>query len=56
VKQDLWPLKRLVKLLGPNWDYFVTDITEGGPGNRERQAFLYNKTKVFFRNLVGEIA
>jgi len=55
VKQDLWPLQRLVKLLGPNWDYFVTDVTEGGPGNRERQAFLYNKTKVFFRNLVGEI-
>lgn len=55
VKQDLWPLKRLVDLMGPNWDYFVTDVTEGGPGNRERQAFLYNKTKVFFRNLVGEI-
>ncbi len=55
VKQDLEPLKRLMRLLGPNWEYFVTDVTEGGPGNRERQAFLFNKNKVKFRNLVGEI-
>lgn len=55
VKKDLDPLKRLVKLLGPNWSYFVTDVTEGSKGNRERQAFLYNKNRVRFRNLVGEI-
>ena len=55
VKRDLAPLKRLVELLGPNWSYFVTDITRGGPGNRERQAFLYNTSKVHFRNLVGEV-
>lgn len=55
VKSDLAPLRRLLRLLGPNWDYFVTDVTEGGPGNRERQAFLYDKNKVQFRNLVGEI-
>jgi endonuclease/exonuclease/phosphatase family metal-dependent hydrolase len=55
IKRDLAPLRRLLKLLGPNWDYFVTDVTEGNKGNKERQAFLYNKQKVFFRNLVGEI-
>lgn len=55
VKKDLAPLKRLVNLLGPNWDYFVTDVTEGTKGNHERQAFLYNKSRVWFRNLVGEI-
>ena len=55
VKSDLKPLERLMRLLGPNWSYFVTDVTEGGPGNRERQAFLFNKNKVFFRNRVGEI-
>lgn len=55
VKKDLKPLQRLVQLLGPTWDYFVTDVTEGNKGNKERQAFLYNKKKVFFRNLVGEI-
>ena len=55
IKEDLRPLRRLMTLLGPNWDYFVTDVTEGGPGNRERQAFLYNTNKVRFRNLVGEV-
>ncbi len=55
IKDDLAPLRKLVDLLGPNWDYFVTDVTEGGPGNRERQAFLYNTNKVRFRNLVGEL-
>jgi len=55
VKDDLGPLKRLAGLIGPNWSYFVTDITEGGPGNRERQAFLFNKNCVHFRNMVGEI-
>ena len=55
VKKDLAPLERLTRLLGPNWDYFVTDVTEGRKGNGERQAFLFNKNKVRFRNLVGEI-
>lgn len=55
VMGDLEPLRRLVKLLGPQWDYFVTDITSGSAGNQERSAFVYNKNKVFFRNLVGEI-
>ena len=55
VKSDLAPLRRLVKLLGPSWDFFVSDVTEGGPGNRERMAFLYNRNRVRFRNLIGEL-
>ena len=55
VKQDLKPLKRLIKLLGRNWSYFVSDVTEGSRGNYERMAFLYNKNRVFFRNLIGEL-
>ena len=55
IRDELGPLQRLVRLLGPNWDYFVTDVTAGRKGNSERMAFLYNKNKVFFRNLVGEI-
>jgi endonuclease/exonuclease/phosphatase family metal-dependent hydrolase len=55
IKQDLAPLRKLLKLLGPNWDYLVTDITEGGPGNRERQAFLFDTNRIRFRNLVGEL-
>ncbi|MCP4008824.1 MAG: endonuclease/exonuclease/phosphatase family protein [Proteobacteria bacterium] len=55
IKKDLKPLRRLVKLLGPNWSYFVTDVTEGHAGNTERIAFLYNTNRVFFRNLIGEL-
>jgi len=55
VKSDLGPLKRLIGLLGPNWDYFVTDISDHEGGNAERMAFVFNRNKVAFRNLVGEI-
>lgn len=55
VKADLGPLRRLVKLLGPSWDYFVSDVTGGAAGNTERMAYLFNKDKVQFRNLIGEL-
>ena len=55
VKSNLFPLKRLVNLLGPNWDYFVSDVSTQKGGNSERMAFVYNKNKVFFKNLIGEI-
>lgn len=55
VKSNLWPLQRLIKLLGPDWDYFVSDVSTHEGGNRERMAFVYNKTKVLFRNIIGEI-
>ena len=55
VKTDLAPLRRLVRLLGPNWEYFVSDVSTHKGGNNERMAFVYNTNRVFFRNLIGEI-
>ena len=55
VREDLGPLKRLKHLLGPNWDYFVTDTSDHKGGNNERMAFFYDTNKVIFRNLIGEI-
>lgn len=55
LRDDLRPLKRLVGLLGPNWDYFVTDVGDHEGANYERAGFVYNKDKVFFRNVIGEI-
>lgn len=55
VKTDLAPLRRLMKLLGPNWDFFVSDVSTHKGGNNERMAFVYNTNRVFFRNLIGEI-
>ena len=55
VNEDLEPFRRLMRILGREWDYIATDITEGPSGNRERMAFVYNTEKVWFRKVAGEI-
>ena len=55
IGNDLTDLTFLLSLLGPEWDYILTDVTEGASGNAERLAFLYDKRKVIFRNIAGEI-
>ena len=55
VSEDLRALEKVIKLLGGNWDYIVTDSTAGGAGGGERMAFLYDRSKLFFKNLAGEI-
>jgi len=55
VTADLKGLDRLLHLLGPNWDYIVTDQTDGGAGAGERLAFVYDKCKIIFRKMAGEI-
>ncbi|MGF1500698.1 MAG: endonuclease/exonuclease/phosphatase family protein [Paracoccaceae bacterium] len=47
--------RRLERLLGPTWDYMLTDLTEGVGGNGERMAFVFDRRRVFFRNIAGEI-
>ena len=48
-------LKKVVKLLGDNWDYIVTDSTEGKPADGERMAFIYDRCKISFRKIAGEL-
>lgn len=55
INEDLRPLKKIVWLLGPNWDYIVTDVTAGSGGNGERLAFVFDKRKVQFRNIASEL-
>ena len=55
INRDLKGLKRVMELLGGDWDYIVTDTTEGFGGNSERMAFVYDRRKVRFRNIAGEI-
>ncbi|WP_018896460.1 endonuclease/exonuclease/phosphatase family protein [Rhizobium sp. 2MFCol3.1] len=55
VNENLKPLERVMKILGREWDYIVTDVTEGPSGNGERMAFVYNTEKVWFRKIAGEI-
>jgi endonuclease/exonuclease/phosphatase family metal-dependent hydrolase len=55
IRRDLDALEDVKRLLGPSWDYIATDVTEGGAGNRERMAFLFNRDRVWFRKVAGEL-
>jgi len=56
VREDLDGLDKVLGILGrSNWEYIVSDVTEGKPGNRERMAFVYNKNSVSFNRVAGEI-
>ncbi len=55
IKGSLSPLKKLMRILGHHWDYLVSDITEGTQGNGERMAYIYDKRKVQFTSVAGEI-
>jgi endonuclease/exonuclease/phosphatase family metal-dependent hydrolase len=55
VKENLGDLKQLIKVLGPWWEYIVTDVVAGRAGNTERIAYLYDTRKVRFDHLAGEV-
>ena len=55
VNRDLTDLRKLMRFLGDDWDYILTDVTEGVGGAGERMAFLFDKRFVQFRNVAGEI-
>ena len=49
-------LKRVMRLLGPSWDFIASDITDSRlGGNGERMTFVYDTRKVLFRNIAGEV-
>ena len=52
---DLSSLEAVMNILGFSWGYLLTDVTEGKQGNMERMAFVYDKRKVNFGGLAGEI-
>jgi endonuclease/exonuclease/phosphatase family metal-dependent hydrolase len=55
VNNNMQPFLKMMEILGPTWSYIATDVTEGSGGNGERMAFVYDKGKVLFRNIAGEI-
>jgi endonuclease/exonuclease/phosphatase family metal-dependent hydrolase len=48
-------LEKIMRYLGPSWDYLTTDTKRGKGGNQERMTFVYDKRKVLFRNVIGQI-
>jgi endonuclease/exonuclease/phosphatase family metal-dependent hydrolase len=55
VGANLGGLERLKRLLGGTWRYVVSDVTEGKAGNHERLAFLFDRRKIRFSGVAGEI-
>lgn len=55
VRGDLDEFLELKRILGPDWDYIATDVTDGGAGNGERMVFLFNRDRVRFRHIAGEL-
>lgn len=50
----LW--HKVMGYLGPDWDYIATDVTDASlGGNEERLTYVFDKRKVHFRNIAGEI-
>lgn len=46
----------IMRILGPSWDYIATDVTHSKlGGNGERLTYVYDKRKVWFKNIAGEI-
>lgn len=55
IRTDLKELKNLMQILGQDWSFIATDVTDGDAGNGERMVFLYNRRIVQFRNIAGEL-
>ena len=55
VNADMDLFRRVLRILGRDWDFIATDVTEGASGNGERMAFVYDRRKVRFRGIAGEI-
>ncbi|GGG90501.1 hypothetical protein GCM10007415_26270 [Parapedobacter pyrenivorans] len=51
---DEW--EKVMDILGASWDYIATDVTHIGlGGNGERLTFVFDRRKVQFKNIAGEI-
>jgi endonuclease/exonuclease/phosphatase family metal-dependent hydrolase len=48
--------ERVMRILGPQWDYLATDVADTSiGGNGERLTYVWDKRKVWFQNIAGEI-
>lgn len=55
VQGNLRALRDLVKWLGPDWAFLMTDVTLGDAGNGERMAFLYDRRRIEPSGLACEL-
>ena len=55
IDRRLESLRALLEIMGPEWGYFITDITEGTLGSNERFAILHYQPRVSFEHISGEV-
>jgi endonuclease/exonuclease/phosphatase family metal-dependent hydrolase len=55
VRGDLRALRHLMKVLGEDWAFILTDVTKGKDSNPERLAFLFNTRRVKPSGLACEL-
>lgn len=55
VRGNLKCLRHLVKKLGPDWAFTMTDVTRGSKGNDERLAFIFDTRRVNLSGLACEL-
>ena len=55
VKGDLRALRDLMKWLGPDWAFLMTDVSIGAAGNSERMAFIFDRRRVELSGLACEL-
>jgi endonuclease/exonuclease/phosphatase family metal-dependent hydrolase len=55
MRGDLRALRHLLKALGDEWAFLLTDVTKGPAGNNERLAFLYDTRRVKPSGLACEL-
>ena len=55
VKDNIRGLRYVLKLLGPEWGFILTDITVGQEGNEERMAFLFDTRRIKPSGLACEL-
>jgi endonuclease/exonuclease/phosphatase family metal-dependent hydrolase len=53
---DMRALRTLLKTLGTNWSFLMTDESKGDKGKNERLAFLFDTTRVRLSGMAGELA
>ena len=53
---ELEEWQKIMGILGPDWDFIATDETDSAlGGNGERMTFVYDRRKVHFQSIAGEI-
>jgi endonuclease/exonuclease/phosphatase family metal-dependent hydrolase len=55
VKGNLRGLRHMMRALGPEWSFILTDVTRGQAGNDERLAFVFDTRRVRLSGLACEL-